>query len=55
MIKEWIGKTLGWGGFHVNEYFSKQDVGSGKLLRLTWDRDDDTYRMKYRINLGAVE
>ena len=55
LVKECIRKTLGLGGFEVKEYFSKQDGGSGKLLGLTWDRDDDTYRMRYRINLGTVK
>ena len=53
--QEAITKVLGQGGFRIKGFETRDQGGDMKYLGVTWCRDDDTYKLKFRLNLGRVD
>ena len=46
-----IDKILKKGDFHIKAWESSGETGSSKYLGMTWNRLDDQYLLKFRLNL----
>ena len=46
-----IDKILKKGDFHIKAWESSGETGSSKYLGMTWNRQDDQYLLKFRLNL----
>ena len=57
-VKEYqdaITTVLGRGGFRIKGFETRAGGGEMKYLGVTWCKDDDTYKLKFRLNLGRVD
>ena len=50
-----IKMVLGRGGFRIKGFETLAGGGEMKYLGVTWCKDDDTYKLKFRLNLGRID
>jgi len=50
-LQQEIGNILEKGGFHIKSWECSGETGSSKYLGMTWDRHQDCYILKFRLNL----
>ena len=51
MLQDSIGKILHKGGFCINSWECSGEDGASKYLGMTWNRLNDFYLLKFRLNL----
>ena len=50
-LQDEIGKIINKGDFHIKAWESSGEEGYSKYLGMTWNRKDDRYLLKFRLNL----